>query len=223
MVNVKTMNFLKKIYIFWTERRAFNTFIDGDYEKSLSLFLKLQSIYPEKPGIEYNLGLVELALNHFTEAENYLLSALEKDNSFQVLMSLADMYYLSGKRTKALLKYQLIVDDASDERTKLIIQRRINTCKKEEQYQETIKSWKLLEEGIELESSGDINSAARLYQQAFAADNTNFIAANNYGTYCMNSQKDYKQAQEYFRHADKLVFHPVIKDNLKKLKKLLEI
>jgi tetratricopeptide (TPR) repeat protein len=216
------MKFLQHLYISWLERRALNTFVDGDYEKSLRLFLKLQTLDPKKVGIEYNLGLIKLALKQYEEAESYLLIAKERDESFQVLSSLADLYYLSQRRIEAANMYKKIVDKAPDKRTKHVIQNRIKNCKTETSFEKVKKSWKLLDEGLNLEKSNDLNSASELYKQAFLADQTNFIAANNYGTYCMNFQKDYKQAQEYFRYADKLAYHPVIKDNLKNLDKLLE-
>lgn len=216
------MNFINKLYITWLERRALNTFVDGDYEKSLRLFLKLQALDPHKVGIEYNLGLIKLALKKYEEAETYLVKAKERDESFQVLSSLADLYYLSNRRQKAGETYNKILNEAPDKRTRHVIQTRMKNCTSEAYFEKVKKSWELLDEGLQLEKSDNINLAANCYKQAFLADETNFIAANNYGSYCMNIIEDYKQAQEYFRYADKLTYHPVIKDNLKNLDKLLE-
>lgn len=216
------MAILKNIRLALLERRALNAFITGDHARAICHFRQIKTLHPNKPGVDYNIGISALALKRFDEAEKHLTHARDRDQSFAVQRALADLYYLAGRREDAKTAYAAIRRAAPDAKSKGVIERRLRICADEAHYETAMRSWSLLDEAVQLEKAGEKQAAADAYKQAYEADDTNFIAANNYGGHCMNALGDYSRALDYFRRADSLADHPVVKANIDKLEKTLE-
>ncbi len=216
------MNILDRIRLFFWKRRALNAFVSGQFETAYSCFSRIKQRWQDFPGIDYNLGLTALALKRYNEAENFLRCALVYDSSYPIRRALADTFYLAGRIEDARNSYKQALEDAPAIRDKNVILRRLEICSNDTDYSTAMQSWRLLDTALQLERERDHDSAAKVYEQAFSLDNTNFIAANNLGGYLMNVKGDYNRALRFFKQADKLAEHPVVRANIHKLQQILE-
>ncbi len=216
------MSIFDSIHLAWWKRRALNTFVSGQHEAALKYFSLIKNRWPDFPGIDYNLGLTALALGRFQQAEAYLLDARKHDSSYAVLRALADLYYFSGDRKTAITSYKEAKREVPQAKEKKMIEKRIATCGDAVKYRLAQQGWEAFNRAVEMEKQGKKDEAATLYEEALRMDETNFIAANNLGGYCMNQLSDYPRALSFFRAADALADHPVVKTNIAKLQQLLE-
>jgi len=216
------MNMFNRLQLALWKRRALNAFVTGNHEAALRSFTRIKARWPQLPGMDYNLGLTALALKRYDEAEQHLLAACERTADYAPLRALADLYYLAGRSADARSAYAVANGEAPDARQRAVIERRMEVCEDSARHAAVLEGWKLLEEGVNSERAGNAAAAAAAYERALALDDTNFIAANNLGGYCMNVLRDYPRALEYFRRADALAEHPVVRANIARLEQLLE-
>ncbi len=216
------MSIFTKIFLFFWRRKAFNSFVQGDYEKALKYFKKIYQKKSHEKGIRYNLGLTYIALGKYKEAEKYLKEQYERDQHYINAKALGDLYYLWGKAEKASNYYSKALLGADKEKDKDFLNKRIEICDDKESFENAQKAKEILEEANELMNNEKFDKAIEKFENSIEYDPTNFIAYNNLATIYMNQFQEYEKALKYFKKADDLTENPVIKKNISNLKKAID-
>src|SRR6056297_530752 len=129
--------FFDKIFIYLWRRKALNSFVSNEFEKSLKYFKKIYKKNPNEKGIRYNLGLVSLAMKNFKEAKNYFKENYLRNQNYINTKALGDVYYLWGKQEKAINYYQKSLKKCKDKRDENFINNRIEICKDDKKLDKT--------------------------------------------------------------------------------------
>lgn len=204
----------------WFYRRiALNYMTEGKPEKAVRWYKKVEKIVPDSLEVLHNLGVLNLSLKNFTEAEKYLMKEINIYGESEIRCRIAgDLYYISGNRDKAGRYYgkalSLLQDESGDKSTAKFLRRRIKQCGERTSYEKALEGMRHYEEGLALYSKGEYMEALNSYNKAVQHDNTSFMALNAAGTLLMNNIKDYEQARSFFRKALDLADMPLIRQNL---------
>ncbi|TYB30240.1 MAG: tetratricopeptide repeat protein [Candidatus Mcinerneyibacterium aminivorans] len=215
------MSIFTKIFLFFWRRKAFNGFVQGNYEKALKYFKKIYQKKSNEKGIRYNLGLTYIALGRYQKAEKYLKEQYERDQHYINAKALGDLYYLWGNAEKASEFYSKALLGADNKKDKNFLNRRIEICEDKEKFEQAQKAKEILEEANELMNKDSYEQAIEKFKQSIDYDHTNFIAFNNLATIYMNQFQEYEKALKYFEKANDLTENPVIKKNISNLKKAI--
>ncbi len=211
-------NILFKIY----QRIAFNSIVSEDYEKALKYLLKIKSLFPERQGVDFNIGLVKFGQGKYEEAEYFFLKDLELyGESYQRFKALGDLYYIWGKREKAEDFYFKSIRLVENKKDKRLLKERISKCKSEKSFRRVQESNKKYMEGNNLFKDNLIDKALSCFEEAGNLDNTNFLAWNNQGTIYLNHKNDYEKALYCFQKALEFSDLPVILKNKKRVEKIV--
>ncbi len=202
------------------KRRALNFFVTGDFKRSYESFRKFCDLNPGDTGMVYNMGLTCIALRRYDEAEKYLTGAVSEGHP-GLLRTMGDLYYLWGKREKAMEWYGRALSDGP-EGEKTLMERRIAVCGDPDKYQTVGSSYRMAEQGSALMYEKKYEQALSLFKDAAEKDDTNFIALNNIGTILMNVMGRHKEALKYFQAAGVFTDNPVIKKNIRRAEEYLE-
>ena len=213
---------LSKLRIKLLERSGLNYYVTGDYTAAETCFKKILEIDNGYRGIRHNLGVMALAQERFAEAEKIFLSELELEGEkYPHLRLLAEVYYLWGKREKALATYSRANAADPPRHEKRLILERIAVCKNNERFKQAVLARQHYAEGNRLMDALEWKKAEEQYVQAVKLDISNVSAWNNLGSLRMNQKKDYAGAAEAFRAALSLQRVAWIANNLKNAERLL--
>jgi len=213
--------FFDKIFIYLWRRKALNSFVSNEFEKSLKYFKKIYKKNPNEKGIRYNLGLVSLAMKNFKEAKNYFKENYLRNQNYINTKALGDVYYLWGKQEKAINYYQKSLKKCKDKRDENFINNRIEICKDDKKFDKSLKSQNYVDKGMDYLNNEKYDKAMDKFKKAAEMDKTNFVAYNNIATIFMNQKNNYEKALEYFEKANSLIYNPVVKQNINKLNKVI--
>lgn len=209
---------LKLLIPIW-ERLALNHLVTGEYRKAETYFLRIRKHAPNRPGILHNLGLVELALRKYPESEALFKQDLELyGESWVRLKSLAELYYIWGKREEAETYYGKALAECEDGREQLLAEKRIAKCREPERFRLAAESYRLFEEGTELMRRKEFDAALEILEQAVSLDETNFQALNNIGVILLEVKQDRDGAESRFRMAAEYTSLPIITGNLSRVR-----
>lgn len=209
---------LKLLISIW-ERLALNSLVTGEYRKAETYFLRIKKHAPYRPGILHNLGLVELALRKYPEAEALFKRDLELyGESWVRLKSLAELYYIWGRRDEAEAYYGKALAECEDGRERLLVEKRIVKCREPERFRLAAESCRLFEEGTELMRRKEFDAALEILEQAVSLDETNYQALNNIGVILLEAKQDRDGAESRFRMAAEYTSLPVITGNLSRVR-----
>lgn len=208
---------IKEIILKTWKKKALNAFVQGNYESAEMYFFKIAEAYPHDPGINYNIGLVKLALKEYLKAEeNFLIDYNKYGSSYNRSKTLGDLYYIWGNAEKANQYYSEALEECDQKHQKRFLMERISKCAAESKYNQVKLSHKNFEEGIFFQSEDLIEKAIQCYKDAIIQDNTNFQAANNLGSLLLNKENNPVGALKYFKMAATYSDLPGIKSNISK-------
>ncbi len=204
------------------ERTAFNSLVTGNFTEAEKIFLKIREKYPEKNGINYNLGVSRIGLGKYQDAEKDILKDIEKyGKSFSKLRTIGDLYYIWGKRAEANTNYTEALLLAENDNDKKYLDQRIKNTSNISLFDKVLISHNHFEKGNRFLEAYEFDNALEEYILASKNDSTNFQALNNIGTILMNNKKEYQTAADYFRKALEIIELPVIRSNLNQVLKLI--
>ncbi len=204
------------LFYKWHQRKAFNYFVSGKYDKAESSFLRLLEADPNKVGMRHNLALVKLALGKHGEAVELLLDELDRFGGIYArYRALGDSCYLWGKAPEAAGWYRKALDEGTPaEEDRSFLEKRLHICSHEEAFGNAMEGIRLFNEGNKALQKGDSPAAAEYYRRSADLDPTNFMARNNLGSIYMNYEKDYPRAAAEFIAALEYTDLPLIQKNL---------
>jgi len=204
------------LFYKWHQRKAFNYFVSGKYDKAESSFLRLLKADPNKVGMRHNLALVKLALGKHEEAVKLLLDELDRFGGIYArYRALGDSCYLWGKASDAAGWYRKALDEgAPAEADRSFLEKRLQICSHEESFANAMEGIRQFNEGNKALQKGDSATAAEYYRKSAELDPTNFMTRNNLGSIYMNYEKDYPRAAEEFKAALEYTDLPLIQKNL---------
>ena len=211
----------KKLRIKYLERMAFNNYISQNFQKAEAYFKKILTLEPKRLGIRHNLGAIALAQKQFAKAEGLFLEEVAQfGENYPRLRLLADLYYLWGKKEKALDTYKQCNIQGPPDSDKRLIKARIAVCKDAQRFTRVAEALKFYDEGNRLMEEKKWDEAEDQFVQAVKLDETNISAWNNLGTIRLNHFKNYQGAAEAFRRALSLQKIGWIESNLKNAERL---
>ncbi len=207
------MNIFQLFVPVW-RRLALNSLVSGEYGKAEKYFLRIQRYSLHERGIEYNLGLIKLAMNKFEEAE----SLFKKDmalygETYTRTRVMGDLNYIWGRREQAAGWYRKALADCENETDRNLLRMRIQKCSSEKAFEKVRKSHLFYTEGNNLLQHGNDEGALRAFSDAVEQDNTHFQALNNKGSVLMNSFQRYAEALACFEQALRINPLPSIERN----------
>lgn len=212
-------NLLTKYYT----HMGLNALVESKFEKAYKYFKKILKLNPDKKGVNLNIATALLGLRKYEEAERHYLEELAKfGGNYYIFKSLAELYYIWGKREKATQFFEKALTKCAFENEEKFIKKRIKLLKDEDKYNKMLKGYDLFIKGNELMDKKEYDDALKLFLESIKYDAINPFAYNNIATIYMNHKKDYKNALIYFEKALKIFEQPVIKKNYLKLKTYLQ-
>ncbi|WP_319416281.1 tetratricopeptide repeat protein [Marispirochaeta aestuarii] len=214
---------IKEIQLKIWYHKAFNSLIQGDYERTEKYFSKIERKFPGRVGNSYNMGLVKLAQKEYETAEEYFLEECEK-YGYTVTRNrtLGDLYYIWGKADKAKARYTEALKEVEKPEQKRLLQERIAKCSSENSFSRVMQSHSKYEEGISFQKEGETEKAKESYQKALELDSTNFQAANNLGSILLNEDGEPGEALQYFEKATLYSDLPGITQNIGRTRALMK-
>ena len=199
---------------FW-ERLALNAFATSRFDKARQAFEKILHLDPERQGVRYNLGLVQLSAKNFTAARDLFLEEQARHgDSLNVKKALAETAYRIGDRMTAQANYTAVAAMSHSQKEKAFCKQRAALCRDPESFSRTTTAHELLDQADGLLHKKDYDQAEKLFREACHQDPTCFQAFNNIGAIRL-AQKDYPTARDFFLKADALVDMPAVTNNLK--------
>lgn len=203
-------------------RFALNALATGDYIKAEKYFKKVMAMNPDKNGIHYNCAVAMIGSGNINEAETLLQKEIEiSGEHFNILKTIAELYYNSGQREKALHYLKKTLKKCPDENESAILKNKIKNSSDEKTYNKCLRAMKFFENGTALLNKGDWEKARSEFIKALDLDKTNPLVYNNLGFICMMKEKKYFEARELFQKALKLSGLPIIKQNLDKIENII--
>ena len=214
---------MKNPVFFIYKRFALNAYVSENYSKALKYFNRIKKGNPNEPGINYNIGLCEMAAGNYEEAETCMLEDLWTfRRSYDRLRTLAELYFLWGRREKALEIYKEFREETGGLNEGEWLDMRIAVLESEEKFESAHAAVDKLKKAVELMKSGGMAEAAGLLAEAAKMDPGSYQIRNNLGVIAMKHEDNPAKALEYFRLADRLKPLPVYKANIQRAKKEIE-
>lgn len=209
---------IKKLYTKYHERMAFNAFVSSRFEVAVKHFQRLRELAPQQKGLSFNLGMALLSLGRSDEAlTNFDLEYKRHGNSHPLTAAMAEAYYRTGHRGKALKFFKEAQQAETVEKMQDFYRQRWAICKQRESYEQARQAQTLIQQADVHLHSRAFPEAEELYWKATRLDPTAFQALNNLGALYL-SQEKIPQAHHAFEAADHLVDLPRIKSNLSYLR-----
>ncbi|PKL23630.1 MAG: hypothetical protein CVV47_14075 [Spirochaetae bacterium HGW-Spirochaetae-3] len=197
-------HFLAGLY----ERFGLNAYIQGDSDKALAWFRKLERIDPDSIRTLRNLGVLLLSVGDAEGAEAYLLREESLyGESFHRHSALADVAFARGRREDAGRRYAaaLADTDASPngryEASLSFLSRRLELCGDEAAFRRACDGKNSFGEAELAREAGDPERAIALFEEAARLDPTHWPALNNAGTIALNALDDPDRALALFEKA----------------------
>ena len=202
-------------------RMAMNGFITSDMEQAERHFEKALALHPYDDGISYNLAVVKIGRGDYEAAEGILLDGLARlRDPYQMQRTLADLYYLWGKRDQALEYYTACRKQRRGEGE--LLRLRAEICRDEQAFSQAVEAASLYQRAVSIMQS-DPHQAREMLLQVVRLDPSHYLALNNIGTIHMNVLNDYEGARSYFLQSVALSEQPMVRKNLKLLEKAIHI
>jgi tetratricopeptide (TPR) repeat protein len=211
-------SWIKGLVVKYYERIAFNSFISGKYSRAEYCYLKVNSLWPNKEGINYNLGLTYFSMNFLDDAVSFVEKERELyGNSYEVDRTLADIYFQQINRELANKYYHLAYDYGVNEKIKSFINARINITSSKEKYDKAVEAMGVFKEANSFFDEQKFEEALPCYEKVVELDPTNVMAMNNIGVIYMNYIINFDLAEEMFKKAFELVDMPIVRSNYEKI------
>lgn len=206
------MGFVNNLY----ERLGLNAYALGRYDRAETWFRRLEAAEGESARVLRNLGVALLAAGDVEEAERYFLREEELyGESYQRHRALADLYYCSGAREKALSRYTAALGDeeqvAADERD--FLRSRQAICADERLFEGSVQAAGLFARGESERDCGHEEEALAFFVRAGELDGTNWPALNNAGVLELSAGHA-GRALELFSRAYGCAPLPTIRNNV---------
>jgi Flp pilus assembly protein TadD len=210
-----------KIISSFEERLGLNAYVQGDYEKALKWFRKLEESEPDSIRVLRNLGVILLASGDSAGAKSYLLKE-EKlyGPSYHRHSALADLAYASGERKEAARRYALALaepeaaDDGPAAAMRPMLEARLAIAQDAAAFEKSGRAMDRFKEGEKAREAGDAQGAVSLFEEAVALDPTAWPALNNAGTILLNTLGEAEKARSFFDRALALSRSPQVARNL---------
>ncbi|MGD9807546.1 MAG: tetratricopeptide repeat protein [Deferribacterales bacterium] len=215
------MNIINKFLIQTYERVAFQSYTLAKFAKADRYFRKIIALDPNRDGINYNLGMVNFAMENYPEALKYVLK--ERQNAgdrYEITRALSDIYWHMKDRENAYKYFKLSKEKALSDIDKNLMERKMGICASDKSYVEALSAAKIFAEADKLMSEKKYDKAEELYMQGVEKDPSNFLAYNNLGVIAMNVRMNYANAEKYFQAAYEICSLKMVEDNMENLLKL---
>lgn len=195
--------FLSRLY----ERLGLNAYIQGEPEKALAWFRRLEAVEPDSIRVLRNIGVILLSCGDAPGAEDYLLREERLyGESLHRHSALADIAFARGRREDAARRYAAALSDpdlAPEGRSgqRGFILKRLELCRDPAAFEAAARGAAIFAQAESARDSGDVDRAMALFEEAAALDPTHWPALNNAGTLALNSVGDAARALTLFERA----------------------
>jgi Flp pilus assembly protein TadD len=203
------------------ERLGLNAYVQGDYDKALKWFRRLEGSEPDSIRVLRNLGVILLASGDADGAKSYLLRE-EKlyGPSYHRHSALADLAYAAGDRKEAARRYALALGEpeasagGAADAMRPLLETRLALCRDESAFRRSREAMGRFKAGESARDSGDARGAVALFEEAATLDPTAWSALNNAGAILLNTLGDAEKARSLFERACSLSRSPQVARNL---------
>jgi len=203
------------------ERLGLNAYVQGDYEKALKWFHKLEESERDSIRVLRNLGVILLASGDADGAKTYLLRE-EKlyGPSYHRHSALADLAYAAGDRKEAARRYGLALAEpeaaagGSAAAMAPFIEARLAIAKDAAAFEKSRSSMLRFQEAEKARDSGDARGAVARFEEAASLDPTAWPALNNAATIFLNALGEPEKARALYERALELSRSPQVARNL---------
>lgn len=210
-----------KLISSFEERLGLNAYVQGDYEKALKWFRRLEAAEPDSIRVLRNMGVLLLASGDAAGAKSYLLKEERLYGaSYHRHSALADLAYATGDRKEAARRYALALgepeaaEDGSAAAMRPLIEARLAIAKDQGAFERSRASMERFKAAEAARDSGDPEGAVALFEEAASLDPTNWPALNNAGTILLNTLGDARRARDSFSRALEMSRSPQVARNL---------
>jgi tetratricopeptide (TPR) repeat protein len=193
------------------ERFGLNAYIQGDSEKALAWFRRLERAEPESIRVLRNIGVILLSSGDAQGAERYLRREEELyGESFHRHSALADIAYALGRRDEAAGRYAAALADPEAAPTgrhagsRAFLERRLGLCRDPAAFEAASRGAALFNEAEAARDAGDPERALALFEEAASLDPTHWPALNNAGSVALNALGRSERALRLFERAFEL-------------------
>ncbi|ADD69676.1 Tetratricopeptide repeat protein [Denitrovibrio acetiphilus DSM 12809] len=215
------MNIINKFLVSTYERVAFQSYTLSKFAKADKYFRKIIAIEPDRVGTCYNLGMVNLALGNYAEAEKYVGRERARiGDTYEICRAMADIYWHMKNRESAYRFFKLSKETAMSDKDKNLMTKKMGICASDKSFTDALAAAKMFEEADRLMSEKKYDQAEELYLEGLEKDPSNFLAMNNLGVIAMNIRMNYDNAENFFRMGDAICHLKMIEENLVRLMKL---
>jgi len=215
------MNIINKFLIQTYERVAFQSYTLGRFAKADKYFRKIIALDPNRDGINYNLGMVNFAMENYPEALKYvMIEHRHAGDRYEITRALSDIYWHMKDRENAYRYFKLSKEKALSDIDKNLMERKMGICASDKSFVEALAAAKTFAEADKLMAEKMYDKAEELYLQGVEKDPSNFLAYNNLGVIAMNIRMNYANAEKYFQAAYEICNLKMVEDNMENLLKL---
>jgi tetratricopeptide (TPR) repeat protein len=196
-----------------------NAMVQNQWPEAETHIRKLLDLQGKTMGLEYNLAVVLLGLEHLEEAFVLLVSCVERyGESLRLCRLLGDIQYVRGNGKDASHWYTAALNDKPSDKEERLLTMRLDLLSDDARYSLIQKRLTTLDEARSCLET-DPKKALALYQAIAEADPTHVESLNNLGTLYLNEFKDPLVAEAKFSQVLALVDNPGAARNLAKAKK----
>jgi len=196
--------FVTSIY----ERLGLNAYIQGDPEKALAWFRRLEAVEPDSIRTLRNLGVILLASGDAEGAESYLRREEQRyGESFHRHSALADIAFARGRREEAARRYASALADpeaaqgGSSRGSRAFLEKRLALCRDPVAFESAMHGADRFSRAETARDAGEHERAMALFDEAASLDPTHWPALNNAGSLALGSLGKPEQALAYFERA----------------------
>ena len=210
------------------ERFGLNALVQGEHEKALRWFRRMEAREPDSIRVLRNIGVCLLAAGDASGARGYLLreEALYGP-SFLRHSALADLAYALGEREEAAARYRSALADPEAapggryHESRPLLEARARICADPAAFGSSRAAAGRFDAGQEAAKAGRQAEALALFEEAAELDPTHWPALNNAGGIALNALGDPERALAFFERALSLAHSPQAAHNADLARKAL--
>ena len=205
---------MRGLLLWGYQRLMLNGLASGQYARAETWLDKIERIEGRSRRVLHNRALIRMALSDYAGAEALLEEQVAAFGELSgLLRALAECGYLAGDREQAVRRLDAALADPDCADRSLLEQRRA-LAGDAARYARAMEGKRVFAEGNAKYAAQDLAGARAAFEQAVAADPTDFVARNNLGSLLLNHFGEAAAAAVLFEEAIALTNQLVFRRNL---------